>query len=146
MIIAHAGKCLNLNPFQTPDVLASEFFVDLDKETLIELISRETLYCEEWELFEGVLRWVAVEAERQGFSPDAGQVNTSIASDFLPYIRFTNMALEDFILHVSKTSVLSLEVVSEYFYHILFATFSLSVAGLFVKILVMFRSHANILI
>nr|CDS33061.1 BTB (POZ) domain containing 6 [Hymenolepis microstoma] len=93
----------------TPDVLTSEHFIDLERQTLVKLISRETLYCEEWEVFESLMRWSKLECTRTGVSATSANVAT-IMKQFLPYIRFRAMSLEDFIIHVSKTDVLSLEV------------------------------------
>ncbi len=77
---------------------------------LTKLISRESLYCEEWEIFEAVLRWSNVEVARLGLQ--ASEV-AELMKDFLPIIRFTAMSLEDFIIHVTKSNILSLEVVSK---------------------------------
>ncbi|VUZ55354.1 unnamed protein product [Hymenolepis diminuta] len=93
----------------TPEVLTSEHFIDLERQTLLKLISRETLYCEEWEIFESLMRWSKIECTRTGVSATPANVAT-IMKQFLPYILFSAMSLEDFIIHVSKTDVLSLEV------------------------------------
>ncbi|VDN98238.1 unnamed protein product [Rodentolepis nana] len=93
----------------TPDVLTSEHFIDLERQTLVKLISRDTLYCEEWEIFESLIRWSKLECTRTGISSTSANV-AAIMKQFLPYIRFRAMSLEDFIIHVSKTDVLSLEV------------------------------------
>ncbi|KAM7539446.1 hypothetical protein Aperf_G00000049791 [Anoplocephala perfoliata] len=92
----------------TPEVLTSEHFIDLERHTLLKLISRETLYCEEWEIFEALMRWSRMECTRTGISATPSNV-ANIMREFLHYIRFTAMSLEDFIIHVSKTDVLSLE-------------------------------------
>lgn len=92
-------------------MLTSEHFTDLERQTLLKLISRETLYCEEWEIFEALMRWSKLECSRTGVSTTPANV-ALVMKQFLPYIRFTAMSLEDFIIHVSKTDVLSLEVVS----------------------------------
>ncbi|VDK39536.1 unnamed protein product [Taenia asiatica] len=93
----------------TPEVLTSEYFTDLERQTLLKLISRETLYCEEWEIFEALMRWSKLECTRMGITVNTLNV-ADIMKDFLPYIRFTTMSLEDFIIHVSKSNILSLEV------------------------------------
>ncbi|KAL5105313.1 BTB/POZ domain-containing protein 6 [Taenia crassiceps] len=93
----------------TPEVLTSEHFTDLERQTLLKLISRETLYCEEWEIFEALMRWSKLECTRMGITVNTLNV-AGVMKDFLPYIRFTTMSLEDFIIHVSKSGILSLEV------------------------------------
>ncbi|KAL5964309.1 BTB/POZ domain-containing protein 6 [Taenia solium] len=93
----------------TPEVLTSEHFTDLERQILLKLISRETLYCEEWEIFEALMRWSKLECTRMGITVNTLNV-AGIMKDFLPYIRFTTMSLEDFIIHVSKSNILSLEV------------------------------------
>lgn len=92
-------------------MLTSEHFTDLERQTLLKLISRETLYCEEWEIFEALMRWSKLECTRMGITVNTLNV-AGVMKDFLPYIRFTTMSLEDFIIHVSKSDILSLEVVS----------------------------------
>ncbi|CDS38052.1 BTB POZ domain containing 6 [Echinococcus multilocularis] len=93
----------------TPEVLTSEHFTYLERRTLLRLISRETLYCEEWEIFEALMRWSKLECTRTGITDNTLNV-AKVMGDFLPYIRFTTMSLEDFIIHVSKSDILSLEV------------------------------------
>nr|VZI11424.1 unnamed protein product [Spirometra erinaceieuropaei] len=101
--------CWRTIDLMTSEVLASEPFVDLSKETVLELISRDTLCCEEWEIFEAVHRWASAECDRRGLRPTSAIV-TDLMADFLPFIRFTTMSLGDFVLHVAKSGVLSLEL------------------------------------
>uniref|UniRef100_A0A0X3PMQ4 BTB domain-containing protein n=1 Tax=Schistocephalus solidus TaxID=70667 RepID=A0A0X3PMQ4_SCHSO len=101
--------CWRTVDLMTSEVLASEPFVDLYKETVLELISRDTLCCEEWEIFEAVHRWASAECDRRGLGPTATTV-ADLMADFLPLIRFTTMSLGDFVLHVAKSGVLSLEL------------------------------------
>lgn len=54
--------------------------------------------------------WSKMECNRTGITATPANV-ANIMREFLQYIRFTAMSLEDFIIHVSKTDVLSLEVV-----------------------------------
>ncbi|VDD76407.1 unnamed protein product [Mesocestoides corti] len=103
------GVCWHTIDVLTPDVLISDHFPELERNTLLKLISRESLYCEEWEIFEALMRWCKLECARKGSNPSPNNVATMMR-EFLPHIRFTTMSLEDFIFHVSKSNILSLEV------------------------------------
>ncbi|XP_044733727.1 BTB/POZ domain-containing protein 2-like [Chrysoperla carnea] len=90
-----ADKCLNIIDQNTIEVLAVDDFNDIDLETLIELLKRDTLQIKESKLYEAVLRWTEVECARRKLTLTS-EKQRLVLGPAIKLIRFPLMTIEEF--------------------------------------------------
>ncbi|VDP99829.1 unnamed protein product [Trichobilharzia regenti] len=83
----------------------------LNSNYLQDLVRRDTLNCQESEVFAAVGRWAGAECCRLGIR-DVVCNRVQVAANILPLIRFPTMTLSDFAENVAYSGYLSLEMVS----------------------------------
>ncbi|XP_044732929.1 BTB/POZ domain-containing protein 2-like [Chrysoperla carnea] len=91
-----ADMCLEyIDRNATSAFFAVDDFIDLDLDTLIEILKRDTLHIEESKLYEAVLAWTKAECARKQLplSPDNQRL---ILGSAFKLIRFPLMTLEEF--------------------------------------------------
>ena len=71
----------------------SEYFKQIEQETLIRLLSLDELSIDEFHLFKAVLKWVDCELQRQGL-PKNGENRRRVFEPIKGYIRFTALKSE----------------------------------------------------
>ncbi|CAP26221.1 Protein CBR-TAG-30 [Caenorhabditis briggsae] len=92
-------KCLEVIDKNTLEALNGEGFIDIDLDTLCEVLTRDNLRIREIFLFQAVLRWSKFEAERRGL-PASVDNRRIVLSRAIQLIRFPLMKMEEFALNV----------------------------------------------
>ncbi|CAH8428594.1 unnamed protein product [Schistosoma turkestanicum] len=110
-------RCWHVIDVLAPDVLSSQGLLTLNANCLHDLVSRNTLNCQESEVFAAVGRWAGAECNRLGIR-DVVSNRVQVAANILPLIRFPTMTLSDFAENVAYSGYLSLEMVRDLFVYI----------------------------
>ncbi|KAH8855971.1 BTB/POZ domain-containing protein 1 [Schistosoma japonicum] len=110
-------RCWHVIDVLAPDVLASQGLLTLNANCVHDLVSRNTLNCQESEVFAAVGRWAGAECIRLGIR-DVVSNRVQVAANILPLIRFPTMTLSDFAENVAYSGYLSLEMVRDLFVYI----------------------------
>ncbi|CAH8428986.1 unnamed protein product [Schistosoma curassoni] len=110
-------RCWHIIDVLAPDVLISQGLLTLNSNCVHDLVSRNTLNCQESEVFAAVGRWAGAECNRLGIR-DVVSNRVQVAANILPLIRFPTMTLSDFAENVAYSGYLSLEMVRDLFVYI----------------------------
>ncbi|XP_018645083.1 btb/poz domain containing protein, putative [Schistosoma mansoni] len=110
-------RCWHVIDVLAPDVLISQGLLTLNSNCVHDLVSRNTLNCQESEVFAAVGRWAGAECNRLGIR-DVVSNRVQVAANILPLIRFPTMTLSDFAENVAYSGYLSLEMVRDLFVYI----------------------------
>lgn len=93
---------------KTSDVINSEGFINIEKETLLMILNEDNLAVKsECELFDAAVRWVEAEIHRKGITGEMEK--QALYSEILPSIRFLSMSSKEFARGPARSSVLSKE-------------------------------------
>ena len=116
--------------------LTSDGFVDIDKETLKLILSRETLNCRETVIFDAARRWAQAECVRNDIQNENNEENENDAGidhhsndqtksdeeryrealgDALYLVRFPCMSVQEFADTVAKSGLLTLQETTDIF-------------------------------
>ncbi|XP_060762275.1 BTB/POZ domain-containing protein 2 isoform X2 [Neoarius graeffei] len=90
-----ASLCLENIDKNTGDALAAEGFTDIDLDTLVAVLERDTLGVREVRLFGAAVRWAEAEAHRQQLQPTP-ENKRRVLGKALTLIRFPLMTIEEF--------------------------------------------------
>uniref|UniRef100_A0A8C7JXF5 BTB domain containing 2 n=1 Tax=Oncorhynchus kisutch TaxID=8019 RepID=A0A8C7JXF5_ONCKI len=90
-----ASLCLENIDKNTGDALAAEGFTDIDLDTLVAVLERDTLGVREVRLFVAAVRWAEAEAHRQQLQPTP-ENKRRVLGKALALIRFPLMTIEEF--------------------------------------------------
>ncbi|XP_028329436.1 BTB/POZ domain-containing protein 2-like isoform X1 [Gouania willdenowi] len=90
-----ASLCLENIDKNTGDALAAEGFTDIDLDTLVAVLERDTLGVREVRLFGAAVRWAEAEAHRQQLQPTP-ENKRKVLGKALTLIRFPLMTIEEF--------------------------------------------------
>lgn len=113
---ALAQTCLDCIDKHSVDASEAEGFLDIDHETLLAVLERDTLRIREVALFNSVVRWSEAECLRQGL-PVEPQFQRTVLGRALNRIRFPLMTIEEFASEVAQTGILTdTELVSLFLY------------------------------
>jgi hypothetical protein len=107
-------ECWNVVDLYTSKVLESEHFTELDIETLVLLVKRNSLSIREVSLFHAVKRWAITECSRKNLDQTSVKLRT-VASKALKFIRYPVMSPVEFADEVARTGLLSYEEVTSIF-------------------------------
>ncbi|KAG5847885.1 hypothetical protein ANANG_G00130970 [Anguilla anguilla] len=107
-----ASLCLENIDKNTGDALAAEGFTDIDLDTLVAVLERDTLGVREVRLFAAAVRWAESEAQRQQLQPTA-ENKRRVLGRALTLIRFPLMTIEEF----AASSILTDREVVSLFLH-----------------------------
>ena len=101
-------KCWEIIDRETSRVLSSESFTEIDHETLLAVLTRDTLTVLEAELFKAIKRWAEAECNRR-ILPPTPENKRSVLSSALNFIRFPVMTLKEFSEDAAQSGILTSE-------------------------------------
>ncbi|CAG7732507.1 unnamed protein product [Allacma fusca] len=109
-----AQVCLRFIDRQIDKVILAEEFLDIDLETLCNLLARDNLRINECTLFKAVLSWSEAECKRQEkeLTPSSQR---EVLGRALHLIRFPSMTQEEFSIEVVPKEILSNEEIISVF-------------------------------
>uniref|UniRef100_A0A3B3Q3Q0 BTB domain containing 2 n=1 Tax=Paramormyrops kingsleyae TaxID=1676925 RepID=A0A3B3Q3Q0_9TELE len=111
-----ASLCLENIDKNTADALAAEGFTDIDLDTLVAVLERDTLGVREVCLFAAAVRWAEAEAQRQQLQPTPENKRKALGKA-LALIRFPLMTIEEFAAGPAQSSILTDREVVSLFLH-----------------------------
>ncbi|XP_061834735.1 BTB/POZ domain-containing protein 2-like [Nerophis lumbriciformis] len=111
-----ASLCLENIDKNTGDALAAEGFTDIDLDTLMAVLERDTLGVREVRLFGAAVRWAEAEAHRQQLQPTP-ENKRKVLGKALTLIRFPLMTIEEFAAVPAQSSILTDREVVSLFLH-----------------------------
>ncbi|TRY81418.1 hypothetical protein DNTS_030335 [Danionella cerebrum] len=111
-----ASLCLENIDKNTGDALAAEGFTDIDLDTLMAVLERDTLGVREVHLFVGAVRWAEAEAHRHQLQPTP-ENKRRVLGKALSLIRFPLMTIEEFAAGPAQSSILTDREVVSLFLH-----------------------------
>ncbi|KAG5851353.1 hypothetical protein ANANG_G00092350 [Anguilla anguilla] len=97
-----ASLCLESIDKNTADALAAEGFTDVDLDTLVAVLERDTLGVREVRLFGAAVRWAEAETQRQQLQPTP-ENKRRVLGKALSLIRFPLMTIEEFAAGMSSS-------------------------------------------
>nr|XP_045758229.1 BTB/POZ domain-containing protein 2 [Mirounga angustirostris] len=107
-----ASLCLENIDKNTADAITAEGFTDIDLDTLVAVLERDTLGIREVRLFSAVVRWSEAECQRQQL-PVTPENKRKVLGKALALIRFPLMTIEEFAAGPAQSGILvDREVVS----------------------------------
>ena len=102
---------------QAESALTSEAFCDIDFDTLMSILSRETLNCKETVVFVAANNWAAAECQRQSLDDKAPENRRKVLGEALKKVRFPAMSVADFADTVATSGMLTLQETNDIFLH-----------------------------
>ncbi|XP_070303640.1 BTB/POZ domain-containing protein 2a isoform X2 [Salvelinus sp. IW2-2015] len=111
-----ASLCLENIDKNTVDALAAEGFTDIDLDTLVAVLERDTLGVREVRLFGAAVRWAEAETQRQQYQPTP-ENKRKVLGKALVLIRFPLMTIEEFAAGPAQSGILSDQEVVSLFLH-----------------------------
>ncbi|XP_007571250.1 BTB/POZ domain-containing protein 2-like [Poecilia latipinna] len=111
-----ASLCLENIDKNTGDALAAEGFTDIDLDTLVAVLERDTLGVREVRLFGAAVRWAEAEARRQQLQPTPENMRKVLGKS-LTLIRFPLMTIEEFAAGPAQSNILTDREVVSLFLH-----------------------------
>ncbi|XP_049564500.1 BTB/POZ domain-containing protein 2 isoform X2 [Orcinus orca] len=107
-----ASLCLENIDKNTADAITAEGFTDIDLDTLVAVLERDTLGIREVRLFNAVVRWSEAECQRQQLQVTP-ENKRKVLGKALALIRFPLMTIEEFAAGPAQSGILvDREVVS----------------------------------
>ena len=103
--------CWQIIDYETLASVTSESFLYLSKDTLCEILARDTLTIMEVDLFISVDRWVSKRIEEKELKECGKTKRDVFGEDAIRLIRFPLMSLKEFSMHVLPTEVLTMKEV-----------------------------------
>ncbi|CAG5083342.1 Similar to BTBD2: BTB/POZ domain-containing protein 2 (Homo sapiens) [Cotesia congregata] len=111
-----AAVCLDTIDKFTTDALNADGFTDIDIDTLMVVLERDTLRVRESKIFQAVVRWSEAECVRQQL-PVTPENQRSVLGRALSLVRFPLMSVEEFAMGPAQCGLLTdREVVSLFLY------------------------------
>ncbi|XP_015117553.1 BTB/POZ domain-containing protein 1 [Diachasma alloeum] len=111
-----ASVCLDTIDKFTKDALNADGFADIDIDTLMVVLERDTLRIRESKIFQAVVRWSEAECQRQQL-PVTPENQRSVLGRALSLVRFPLMSVEEFAMGPAQCGLLTdREVVSLFLY------------------------------
>ncbi|KAF7996341.1 hypothetical protein HCN44_001973 [Aphidius gifuensis] len=111
-----ASVCLDTIDKFTTDALNADGFTDIDIDTLMVVLERDTLRVRESKIFQAVLRWSESECRKQQL-PVTPENQRSVLGRALSLVRFPLMSVEEFAMGPAQCGLLTdREVVSLFLY------------------------------
>lgn len=95
--------------------LTSDAFADIDFDTLMSILSRETLNCKETVVFNAANLWAKAECKRKDLDPDTSEDRKIVLGKALHKIRFPAMSITDFADVVANSGMLTLKETNDIF-------------------------------
>ncbi|XP_030075958.1 BTB/POZ domain-containing protein 2 isoform X2 [Microcaecilia unicolor] len=111
-----ASLCLENIDKNTADAITAEGFTDIDLDTLIAVLERDTLGIREIRLFNAVVRWSEAECQRQQYQVTP-ENKRKVLGKALSLIRFPLMTIEEFAAGPAQSGILTDREVVSLFLH-----------------------------
>ncbi|XP_076880572.1 BTB/POZ domain-containing protein 2a isoform X2 [Brachyhypopomus gauderio] len=111
-----ASLCLENIDKNTADALAAEGFTDIDLDTLVAVLERDTLGVREVRLFGAAVRWAEAETQRQQLQPTP-ENKRRVLGKALGLVRFPLMTIEEFAAGPAQSGILTDREVVSLFLH-----------------------------
>ncbi|XP_062816500.1 BTB/POZ domain-containing protein 2 isoform X2 [Anolis carolinensis] len=111
-----ASLCLENIDKNTSDAINAEGFTDIDLETLVAVLERDTLGIREVRLFNAAVRWSAAECQRQQLQVVPENKRQALGKA-LALIRFPLMTIEEFAAGPAQSGILTDREVVSLFLH-----------------------------
>ncbi|XP_020636456.3 BTB/POZ domain-containing protein 2 isoform X2 [Pogona vitticeps] len=111
-----ACLCLENIDKNTSDAINAEGFTDIDLDTLVAVLERDTLGIREVRLFNAVVRWAEAECQRQQLQV-APENKRQALGKALSLIRFPLMTIEEFAAGPAQSGILTDREVVSLFLH-----------------------------
>ncbi|XP_051828212.1 BTB/POZ domain-containing protein 2 [Antechinus flavipes] len=111
-----ASLCLENIDKNTSDAINAEGFTDIDLDTLVAVLERDTLGIREVRLFNAVVRWSEAECQRQQL-PVTPENKRKVLGKALSLIRFPLMTIEEFAAGPAQSGILTDREVVSLFLH-----------------------------
>ena len=97
--------CLGIIDVLAVDYFASEYFLNIEKGTLTILLNRDTLYCNEMDIFKAVVKWADRQCSNQNLK-STRENRRMVLGNAIYSIRFLLMNQTEFTSHVLPTDIL----------------------------------------
>uniref|UniRef100_A0A6I8NRI7 BTB domain containing 2 n=2 Tax=Ornithorhynchus anatinus TaxID=9258 RepID=A0A6I8NRI7_ORNAN len=111
-----ASLCLENIDKNTSDAINAEGFTDIDLDTLVAVLERDTLGIREVRLFNAVVRWSEAECQRQQLQVTP-ENKRKVLGKALSLIRFPLMTIEEFAAGPAQSGILTDREVVSLFLH-----------------------------
>ncbi|XP_074019777.1 BTB/POZ domain-containing protein 2 [Numenius arquata] len=111
-----ASLCLENIDKNTSDAINAEGFTDIDLDTLVAVLERDTLGIREVRLFNAVVRWSDAECQRQQLQV-IPENKRKVLGKALSLIRFPLMTIEEFAAGPAQSGILTDREVVSLFLH-----------------------------
>ncbi|NWR39266.1 BTBD2 protein, partial [Tachuris rubrigastra] len=111
-----ASLCLENIDKNTSDAINAEGFTDIDLDTLVAVLERDTLGIREVRLFNAVVRWSEAECQRQQLQV-IPENKRKVLGKALSLIRFPLMTIEEFAAGPAQSGILTDREVVSLFLH-----------------------------
>ncbi|XP_015155358.2 BTB/POZ domain-containing protein 2 [Gallus gallus] len=111
-----ASLCLENIDKNTSDAINAEGFTDIDLDTLVAVLERDTLGIREVRLFGAVVRWSEAECQRQQLQV-VPENKRKVLGKALALIRFPLMTIEEFAAGPAQSGILTDREVVSLFLH-----------------------------
>ena len=102
---ALADVCLGKIDLYAHEYFASEYFLNINQSTLKTLLNRDTLYCNETDIFKAVLKWADHQCSLKNLDT-TGANRRMVLGDAIYSIRFLLMNQSEFTTLVMPTDIL----------------------------------------
>ena len=102
---ALADVCLGKIDLYAHEYFASEYFLNINQSTLKTLLKRDTLSCNETDIFKAVLKWADHQCSLKHLDT-SGANRRMVLGDAIYSIRFLLMNQSEFATHVMPTDIL----------------------------------------
>ena len=106
----------NIIDSQTKEALESDSFIDVDYQTLKQILGRETLCTEETVVFAAAIRWAKAECGRHGRDTSPQQCR-EVLGEALYLLRFPTMTRGDFADGAGKSGLLNVLETNDIFFY-----------------------------
>ncbi|XP_029469797.1 BTB/POZ domain-containing protein 2 isoform X2 [Rhinatrema bivittatum] len=111
-----ASLCLENIDKNTADAITAEGFTDIDLDTLVAVLERDTLGIREIRLFSAMVRWSEAECQRQQHQVTP-ENKRKVLGKALSLIRFPLMTIEEFAAGPAQSGILTDREVVSLFLH-----------------------------
>jgi len=100
---------------QAEMALTSEAFADIDFDTLMSILSRETLNCKETVVFAAANSWAQADCKKKDLDPCEPENRKSVLGKAIYKIRFPAMSIADFADVVAMSGMLTIQETNDIF-------------------------------
>ena len=100
---------------QAEMALTSEAFADIDFDTLMSILSRETLNCKETVVFAAANSWAQADCKKKDLDPCEPDNRKSVLGKAIYKIRFPAMSIADFADVVAMSGMLTIQETNDIF-------------------------------